>query len=121
VDVKIATQQELLDAHWRPLVGDWEKGVSILDHDPLFQIALSSTTPSFWNTQDDPILFVGSQDGAQWDTQTFSSQERKWYLRGDPLQEPVDQFSSLALSDRVRNRLALLAFQRGELGHLIGG
>lgn len=119
VDVKISERQELLDAQWRTIVGDRERGFSILDHHPSFSVSLSQHVPPFWHSQCDPIHFVGTQDGAQWDTKPFLFDKKYWYLQGIPLQEPVDYFSSLALSDRVRNRLALLAFRRGELGALL--
>ena len=43
-----------------------------------------------------------------------------WFFGGRPLQEPVDPFSSLAMSDRMRNRLVIECYKKGLLGQLTG-
>jgi hypothetical protein len=120
VEIKISSSKELLDAHWCTVVGSLEKGLSVPGHEPAFQIACGMKKPSFWSDNNEYIHFVGTCDGAYWNQEPFKGTQRKWYIQGVPLQEPLDIFSSLAMCDRVRNRLVLLAYKRGELGVLSG-
>ena len=114
-DVKISTETELLDAHWRTCTAHGESGYSIPGHDPDIYVGLSSREPEKWNKK---IQLVGSRDGAQWSTVPLSETDMQWFIQGEPLQEPMDVFSSLAMSDRVRNKLVLLEYKRGGFGDL---
>ena len=48
----------------------------------------------------------------------FSGQGWFWIFGGVALQEPIDPFSSLAMSDRMRNRLVIECYKKGLLGRL---
>lgn len=117
IDIKLPSSKELLDAHWCSVVGSFADGCTIPGHKPAFHVAFCSENPEFWN-ENESIHFVGKSDGSSWSQNPFPGENRKWYIQGQPLQEPLDLFSSLAMSDRVRNRLVLLAYKRGELGVL---
>ena len=117
IDIKLPSSKELLDAHWCSVVGSFADGYTIPGHNPTFHIAYCVGKPDFWN-KNGSIHFVGRNDGSSWSQNPFPGANRKWYIQGQPLQEPVDIFSSLAMCDRVRNRLVLLAYKRGELGVL---
>lgn len=113
-DIKISMDHELLDAHWKECVSKATYGYYIPGHKPDIFVGLRGEQVN--HTPKD-IQFFGTPDGKKWSTESFSS-DKEWCLQGDPLQEPVDIFSSLAMSERVRNRLVLLEYKRGALGHL---
>ena len=114
VDIKITMEKEQLDAHWLSCVHDDSGGCIIPDHEPMFYVGLRESLPGSWNKQ---IQFVGSYDGSKWGAKEAKA-KKQWFLQGEPLQEPLDIFSSLAMSDRVLNKLVLLKYRRGEFGQL---
>ena len=114
IDIKIAMKREQLEAHWLTCENDAKGGYTIPDHNPMFYVGLRTKAPHCWNKQ---IQFVGTYDGSKWGKKG-SEEQKKWFVQGEPLQEPVDSYSSLAMSDRVLNRLILLKYKRGELGKL---
>lgn len=113
IDVKIAMEKESLDAHWLTCVGDGLGGCTIPGHDPMFYVGLRENSPQSWDKQ---IQFVVLYNGSMWGKSSMSTSKRQWFIQGEPLQEPVDLFSSLAMSDRVLNKLVLLKYRRGDLG-----
>ena len=113
VDVKISMHKEQLDAHWLSCLYDSSGGYTIPGHEPMFYVGLENP-PESWER---PIQFVGSYDGSQWGVKR-TSVDPQWFLEGEPLQEPLDIFSSLSMSDRVLNKLVLLKYRRGEFGQL---
>ena len=115
IDIKIAMQKEQLDAHWLTCVHDGFGGYSIPGHEPEFYVGLRKQIPQYWDRQ---IQFIGRYDGSQWCNNVGESSKKQWFVQGKPLQEPLDLFSSLALSDRVLNKLALLKYRRGDFGQI---
>jgi|GEM_PF-6794208 len=116
LEVKIAMKEEHQRAHWAEVVGSIEKGMHIVDHNPSFFYARSTGVPDFWKDENN-IQICSSLSGDLWNRSPFVDQEQ-WFFQGRPLQEPVDRFSSLAMCDRVYNRLVLRAYKNGELGQL---
>ena len=115
IDIKISQKREGLDAHWLTCVDDGMGGYTIPGHDPIFYVGLREELPHAWDKQ---IQFIGLYNGSVWGKESMQSPQKKWFIQGSPLQEPVDLFSSLAMSDRVLNKLVLLKYKRGELGQI---
>ena len=116
LEIKIAMKDEQQTAHWVGLQGSIEEGMYIENHNPAFFFARTRKAPAFWNPTEGTNI-CATQTGEFWQRDAFADQEQ-WFFQGVPLQEPLDIFSSLAMCDRVYNRLVLLAYRRGELGVL---
>ena len=115
IDIKIATKKENLDAHWLTCSDDGMGGYTIPGHDPIFYVGNREKIPKLWNK---PIQFIGTYDGSVWGTECMNTPQKKWFVQGEPLQEPVDLFSSLAMSDRLLNKIVLLRYRRGDFGQI---
>ena len=116
LEVKIAMQAEQQSACWADILGDLEEGMYVSEHNPEFFFARASHPPQSWSAEGRTNV-CATLTGQHWLREPFVDQQQ-WFFQGKPLQEPLDRYSSLAMCDRVYNRLVLLSYRRGELGSL---